>query len=127
MSERLRGNFAAVALVALALSAGAANAADSYDGTWRGASTMRWGVGCSITTSTTLAVRDAQVEGEETIPPASFLPPGKFSIRGTIAADGAFKGEIGDWPLRGKFTADSFEGNYEFGQCTMIMRLQRAS
>jgi hypothetical protein len=124
MSERLRGNFATVVLAA-ALSAGAANAADSYDGTWRGASTMKWGVGCSITTSTTLAVRGVQVEGEETIPPASFLPPGKFPIHGTITADGAFKGEIGDWPLRGKFTSDAFEGDYEFGQCTMIMRLQR--
>jgi hypothetical protein len=124
MSERLRGNFA-TGVLALALSAGTANAADSYDGTWRGASTMKWGVGCSITTSTSFVARGAQVEGEEAIPPASFLPPGKFPIRGTITADSAFKGEIGDWPLRGKFTDDSFEGDYEFGQCTMIMRLQR--
>jgi hypothetical protein len=109
----------------LVLSAGAVHAAGSYDGTWSGASTMRWGVGCSITTSTSVVVRGSQVEGEEAIPPASFLPAGKFPIRGTIIADGGFRGEIGDWPLRGKFTGASFEGDYEFGQCTMIMRLQR--
>jgi hypothetical protein len=126
MSRQLRGNCANKVLAfALALSAGAAYAADSYDGTWRGASTMRWGVGCSITTSTSFVVRGSQVEGEEAIPPASFLPTGKFPIRGTIFADGGFKGGIGDWPLGGKFIGDSFEGDYEFGQCTMIMRLQR--
>ena len=124
MSGRLRGNFATVAL---ALSIAAASAAGSYDGTWRGATTVRWGVGCSIMTSTTLVVRGAQVEGEETIPPDSFLPAGKFPIRGTIGADGAFEGDIGEWPLRGKFAGDSFEGDYEFGQCTMIMRLKRTS
>ena len=122
MSGRLRGNFATVAL---ALSIAAASAAGSYDGTWHGATTVRWGVGCSIMTSTTLVVRGAQVEGEETIPPDSFLPAGKFPIRGTIGADGAFEGDIGEWPLRGKFAGDSFEGGYEFGQCTMIMRLKR--
>jgi hypothetical protein len=121
----LRGNLATAAL-ALALATGATNAADSYDGTWHGASTMRWGVGCSVTTSTTFVVRGGQVDGEESIPHDSFLPPGKFVIRGTIAADGAFRGDIGDWPLRGKFAGDSFEGDYEFGQCTMIMRLRRA-
>ena len=124
MSERLRGNFATVAL-ALALSTAAASAADSYDGMWRGASTMKYGVGCSITTSTTLVVHGAQVEGEEAIPPDSFLPAGKLPIRGTVAADGAFRGDIGEWPLRGKFAGDSFEGDYEFGPCTMIMRLRR--
>ena len=125
MSERWRPNFATV-VWALALSIAAANAADIHDGMWRGASRVRWGVGCSITTSTTLVVRGAQVEGEEVIPPDSFLPAGKFPIRGTIATDGAFRGDVGDWPLRGKFAGDSFEGDYEFGQCTMIMRLRRA-
>jgi hypothetical protein len=124
MSERLRRNLGRAAL-ALALSATVANAADSYDGRWRGASTIRWGVGCSITTSTTFVVRGTQVEGEEAIPPDSFLPAGQFAIRGTIAADGTFKGDIGEWPIRGKFAGDSFEGDYEFGQCTMIMRLKR--
>jgi len=95
MSERLRANLATAAL-ALALSAGAANAADNYDGPWRGASTVRWGVGCSITTSTTFVIRDAQVDGEEAIPPGSFLPAGRLPIRGTISADGAFKGDVGD-------------------------------
>lgn len=125
MSERLRGNLEKAAL-ALALSATVANAAGGYDGRWRGASTVRWGVGCSITTSTTFVVRGTQVEGAETIPPESFLPAGQFAIRGIIAADGAFKGDIGEWPLRGKFAGDSFTGDYEFGQCTMIMRLRRA-
>ena len=124
MIGRLRGNLTMVAL-ALVLAAGATDAADSHDGTWRGASTVRWGVGCSVTTATTFVVRGAQVEGDEVIPPDSFLPAGKFAIRGSIAADGAFKGDIGDWPLRGKFAGDSFEGDYEFGQCTMIMRLRR--
>jgi hypothetical protein len=124
MSKRFLGNFATVAL-ALALAGGAANGADSYDGTWRGATTVRWGVGCTITTSTTFVVRGAQVEGEEAIPRDSFLPAGKFPIRGTIATDGAFKGDVGDWPLHGRFAGDSFEGDYEFGQCTMVMRLKR--
>ncbi|HEV2549257.1 MAG TPA: hypothetical protein VGU20_18090, partial [Stellaceae bacterium] len=72
MSARLCGTLATAALV-LALSVVAANAAGSYDGTWRGATTVRWGVGCSITTSTTFVVRGVQVEGEEAIPRDSFL------------------------------------------------------
>jgi hypothetical protein len=126
MIGRLRGIRTAWALAsAVVLVAAATNAADSYDGTWRGASTVRWGAGCSITTSTTIVVHGGQAEGEEAVPPASFLPAGKFPIHGAIAADGSFKGDVGDWPLRGKFTGDSFEGDYEFGQCTMIMRLRR--
>jgi hypothetical protein len=127
MSRRLSQNLAYATLaIALALFADAASAAGSYDGTWRGASTMRYGVGCAITTSTMVVVRGAQIDGTETIPPDSFLPAGEHPIRGAISADGgAFQGSVGDWPFRGKFAGDSFEGDYEFGQCTMVMRLQR--
>ena len=114
MSRRLSQNLAYATLaIALALFADAASAAGSYDGTWRGASTM-------------VVVRGAQIDGTETIPPDSFLPAGEHPIRGAISADGgAFQGSVGDWPFRGKFAGDSFEGDYEFGQCTMVMRLQR--
>lgn len=44
---------------------------------------------------------------------------------GTIAGDGAFTGKVGDGDARGKFSGDAFEGDYEFGACTMLMRLTR--
>jgi hypothetical protein len=106
-------------LIAVAAAAGA------FDGNWQGVSVGSYGPGCSTRTAASFAVRADQVSGEDLISPGSFMPAGSFPVSGTIAADGTLKGSVGDWSLRGKFSGDSFEGDYEFGQCTMIMRLQR--
>jgi hypothetical protein len=123
------GRFADVLALATALAGllttGVAAAMGAFDGNWQGASVGSYGAGCSTRTVASLVVRADQVSGEDTISRGSFMPAGTFSIRGTVAADGTAKGSVGDWSLRGKFTGDSFEGDYEFGQCTMIMRLQR--
>jgi hypothetical protein len=105
---------------------GTTKAAGPYDGTWRGASIGSYGFGCSTRTVASVLVQGDQVTGEDVISPGSFMPAGRFPIRGGVAADGSVKGDVGDWSLRGKFSSDSFDGDYEFGQCTMIMRLKRA-
>jgi hypothetical protein len=105
---------------------GTTKAAGPYDGTWRGASIGSYGFGCSTTTAASFMVQGDQVMGKDEISPGSFMPAGQFPIRGSVAADGSVKGDVGDWSLRGKFSGDSFDGDYEFGQCTMIMRLKRA-
>jgi hypothetical protein len=115
-----------VLVVAALLQVGVASAAGPYDGTWRGGATDRNGAGCSTKTTAALVVDGDRIAGDDTVPPASFLPTGKFAIAGTIAGDGTVKASVGDWPLSGKFAGDSFEGYYVFGPCTMIMRLTRA-
>ena len=116
--------------LALALAAAllpvTAVAAGPYDGSWRGASTGTLGGGCSVTTVAGLTVEGGRATGEDVIPDGSFMPAGRFAISGTVAADGAFAGRVGDWDASGKFSGNSFTGDYEFGACTMIMRLRRA-
>ena len=128
MSRRSRC-IRALAVLASALAwlllGGAAAAAGAFDGSWQGISVGSYGAGCSTRTVASFAVQADQVSGEDAISPGSFMPAGKFPIRSSVAADGTVKGSVGDWSLRGKFTGDSFEGDYEFGQCTMIMRLRR--
>lgn len=53
------------------------------------------------------------------------MPAGRYPIRGTLSADGAFAGTVGDWDAKGGFGAGGFEGDYEFGSCTMLMHLTR--
>ncbi len=125
VQARARGLLLAAAIGAALLPFAASNAAGAFDGTWRGASSGSYGFGCSTTTVASLIVRGDQVTGEDVISPGSFMPAGRFPIRGSVAADGSVKGDVGDWSLRGRFSGDSFDGDYEFGQCTMIMRLQR--
>ena len=71
-------------------------------------------------------VQGDQLTGEDTISPGSFMPAGKYPIHASIAGDGSVKGAVGDWSLRGKFSDGSFDGDYEFGPCTMLMKLKRA-
>jgi len=101
-------------------------AAEPPDGVWQGGSTGTFGAGCYIRTTARFAVREHEATGEDVIPEGSAMPAGRFAIRGMVAGDGGFAGSVGAWPLKGRFSGDSFEGDYEFGGCTMIMRLRRA-
>jgi hypothetical protein len=114
------------AVVAAALLPAAAGAAGPYEGHWQGASNGSMGAGCGTMTAAALAVQGDRVTGEDVISEGSVMPAGRFPIRGTIAEDGAFAGTVGAWDAKGKFSGDVFEGDYEFGSCTMLMRLTRA-
>src|SRR5690242_12631020 len=104
--------FLAAAISVTLLPFATSKAAGPFDGTWRGASIGSYGFGCSTTTVTSFIVRGDEVTGEEVISPGSFMPAGRFPIRGGVAADGSVKGDVGDWSLRGRFSGDSFDGDY---------------
>jgi hypothetical protein len=113
----------AASISAVVLSVGGSNAAGPDDGTWRGASVGSFGPGCATTTATSFVVQGDRLTGEDVISPGSFMPAGRFPLHASITGDGNVRGSVGDWSLRGKLSGDSFEGDYEFGPCTMIMRL----
>ncbi|HXZ02815.1 MAG TPA: hypothetical protein VEI03_22690 [Stellaceae bacterium] len=113
------------AIIAAALPLLAAGATGPYDGTWQGASQGSMGAGCDTRTAAAFAVDGERVTGEEVIAEGSAMPAGRFPIDGTVAADGAFRGTVGRWDARGRFGGDAFDGDYEFGACTMLMRLTR--
>jgi hypothetical protein len=114
-----------ISAMVAALPVDAAAAAGPYEGTWRGSSTATSGPGCSTTTTAAVVVQGDRVTGEDIIVADSAMPPGRHAIQGTVASDGAFTGTVGDWDARGQFSGDAFSGDYEFGFCTMTMRLSR--
>lgn len=116
----------AASIGAVLLWVGTSYAAGPHDGLWRGASVGSYGPGCGTTTAASFTVQGDQLMGEDVISPGSFMPAGKYPIHASIAGDGSVKGDVGDWSLRGKFSGDSFDGDYEFGPCTMLMKLKRA-
>jgi hypothetical protein len=128
----MRGRYLGSGIVCLIITAmiaapeiDAASAAGPYEGSWRGASIATSGPGCSTTTTAAVTVQGDRVAGEDIIVPGSAMPPGRHAIQGNVASDGSFTGTVGDWDARGTFGSDSFSGDYEFGFCTMTMRLSR--
>jgi hypothetical protein len=108
-----------------ALQFGTACAAGPYEGTWQGSSKGAHGPGCGTATAATMVIQGDRVVGEDAISAGSAMPAGRFAIQGNISRDGAFSGKVGEWGARGKFSDDAFDGDYEFGACTMLMHLNR--
>jgi hypothetical protein len=112
-------------ILVVALQSCSAYAAGSYEGTWQGSSKGTLGPGCGTTTAATMVVQGDRVVGEDAISAGSAMPTGRFAIRGNVSTDGAFSGNVGEWGAKGKFAGDTFDGDYEFGSCTMLMHLTR--
>jgi len=96
--------------------AGGALAAGPFDGNWQGSGSGEGGIACHDQ-NFTMPVRTGSVSG--------LLLGGRTSnqipIQGSVAADGAFAGEIvgqtGKLPIHGKFAGGAFTGGYKFRDC----------
>lgn len=116
---------ASAAIIIAAFPLVAAGAAGPYDGNWQGSSKGSMGGGCATSSAAAFAVQGDQVTGEDVLSEGSFMPAGRFPIRGTVAGDGTFTGTVDGWAAKGKFSGTAFDGDYEFGPCTMLMHLVR--
>lgn len=111
----------------LVISFATAFGAGPFDGNWQGTSTVPGdSYGCHDQ-NVTMTVANGAVTGLLMRERSSNQLP----ITGTVAADGAFNGEIvgqtGTMALRGKFAANSFDGGFKFRNCQYRVTLQKAS
>jgi hypothetical protein len=112
-------------LTGLALSAGMAFSAGSFDGTYAGGAGKTCGMPA---TTVTVTVADSVVTG------TSAWPGGSVAISGKVGPDGTFNGTIGAGRFSGKFQGTKFEATYTSSGagsnatsqgCKRVMQLER--
>ena len=107
-----------IAIALAMLHVGISHAANPFDGGWKGSwsgvSNIGTGsYGCqSYSGHVNMTIADGQVSGTTT---------GQFqgTIAGTVAQNGKFTGNIGQYGMSGSFSGKSFEGRFTTAKCAM--------
>jgi hypothetical protein len=102
-------NLVLILVVALATGAWAGGA---FEGTWSGIVEKGSGGG-----SCKEALASATVAGNQVTGSIHHHSGGMAVITGTIADDGSFEGRAGTAHVKGKFSANSFDGLYKSSDC----------